>query len=198
MANRNKIDSENNKICFLISPIGKKGTETYNNFKEILDHIIRPGIKESGYNLNLIRADEIDKSGSFIKQILEHLYKSFIVIADLTNQNPNVFYELGVRHSLSPRIILIAQNSDDIPSDLKEYRTIIYDISPKGITDFKVKLKNYLNEIYRDPEYPDNPVLDRLGDIINEKAKDLQNKIAELEGQIAGMNDSLKKGKKRK
>lgn len=98
-------------------------------------------MEDTGYKLQLIRADEIDKTGSFIKQILDCLYSSFIVIADLTDKNPNVFYELGVRHSLSPRTILIAQSLEDVPSDLGEYRTIKYDMSAKSSKYFSKKLK---------------------------------------------------------
>ena len=129
-------------ICFVISPIGKEGTEKFKEFKEVLQYIIKPAFEESNFKFSVIRADDINRSGSFIKDILENIYSSHIVIADLTGQNPNVFHELGVRHSLRPRTILIAQNLDDIPSDLREYRTIIYDTSAKGASAFKTRHKS--------------------------------------------------------
>ncbi|NPA39327.1 MAG: hypothetical protein GXO57_02645 [Thermodesulfobacteria bacterium] len=58
------------------------------------------------------------RGGLIIKDILDNLYKADLVIADLTDQNPNVFYELGVRHTLSNKTILIAQDISYIPSDL--------------------------------------------------------------------------------
>jgi hypothetical protein len=106
----------NTDVCFVISPIGREGTDTHRTFYEVLEYVIRPAVKHSGYNLQVIRADDIDRSGSFIKDILECIANSFVVIADLSDQNPNVFYELGVRHALSNRTILIAQSMDDIPS----------------------------------------------------------------------------------
>jgi len=109
------------QTCFVISPIGKEGTEIYDKFKNILDYVIKPAVDKSGYELKVLRADDVDRAGSFIKDILELLLNSFIVIADLTDQNPNVFYELGVRHALSARTILIAQDVSHIPSDLREY-----------------------------------------------------------------------------
>jgi len=170
--------------CFVISPIGKPGTERHTKFKEVLEYIIKSAVKNSGYNLQVLRADDIDRAGSFIKDILESLYDSYVVIADLTEQNPNVFYELGVRHALSPRTILIAQSIDDIPSDLREYRTIVYDTSAKGAADFSTRLKKFLSEMRKEPERPDNPVLDRIGSIF-------ENRVAMLEAQKQQLKNDL-------
>jgi len=173
-------ESKNSNKCFVISPIGKEGTENYDRFKEVLDYIIKPAIENSDHDLEVIRADEINKTGSLIKDILTNIYNSFIVIADLTGQNPNVFYELGVRHCLKPRTILIAQSIEDIPFDLKDYRTIIYESSAKGAILFKEELNNYLTEIFETPDNSDNPVLDRLGDIIKQRIIELENENKEL------------------
>ena len=172
------------KVCFVISPIGKEGTELHTRFKEVFEYIIKNAVKASGYELNVLRADDIDQAGSFIKDILENLYSSFVVIADLTGQNPNVFYELGVRHSLRPRTILIAQSVDDIPSDLREYRTIVYDTSAKGAANFAKRLKNYLTQLHKEPERPDNPVLDRIGSIF-------ENQLSQLEAEKQNLQDEL-------
>lgn len=171
-------------VCFVISPIGKSGTKTFQTFRDALDFVIRPALEGSDYELQVIRADDIERPGSFIKDILENLLNSFLVIADLTGQNPNVFYELGVRHALSPRTILIAQSMDDIPSDLREYRTIIYDTSAKGAADFKKRLEKFLAEIYDTPQRPDNPVLDRFGSIIENRTRELENQVIRLTEQL--------------
>lgn len=170
--------------CFVISPIGKPGTERHTKFKEVLDYIIKAAVKASDYNLQVLRADDIDRAGSFINDILESLYGSYVVIADLTEQNPNVFYELGVRHALSPRTILIAQSLDDIPSDLREYRTIVYNTSAKGAANFSERLKKYLVEMQKEPERADNPVLDRIGSIF-------ENRVATLEAEKQQLKDDL-------
>jgi hypothetical protein len=170
--------------CFVISPIGKVGTERHAKFKEVLEYVVKAGVKASGYNLRVLRADDIDRAGSFIKDILDSIYNSHVVIADLTEQNPNVFYELGVRHALSPRTILIAQSIDDIPSDLREYRTIVYDTSAKGAAEFATRLKKFLGEIQKEPERPDNPVLDRIGSIF-------ENRVAILETEKQRLKNDL-------
>jgi hypothetical protein len=95
-----------------------------------------------------------------------------------------VFYELGVRHALRPRTILIAQSIDDIPSDLREYRTIVYDTSAKGAADFFARLRKLLSEIQKEPERPDNPVLDRIGSIFG-------NAVAALKAEKEQLKNSL-------
>lgn len=177
--------------CFVISPIGKPGTERHTKFKEVLEYIIKAAVKASGYRLQVLRADDIDRAGSFIKDILESIYGSFVVIADLTEQNPNVFYELGVRHALSPRTILIAQSIDDIPSDLREYRTIVYDTSAKGAADFSSRLKKFLLEMQKEPERPDNPVLDRIGSIYENRVATLEAEKQQLKNELSSV---LQKG----
>lgn len=172
-------------VCFVISPIGKDGTEDHSRFKDIFEYIIKKAVKDSGYELRVIRADDINRAGSFIKDILENLHNSFVVIADLTGQNPNVFYELGVRHCLSARTILIAQSIDDIPSDLREYRTVVYDISAKGAAQFQKRLSEYLEEIYKDPNRIDNPVLDKLAGVIDNRISLLERENYDLKQQLS-------------
>lgn len=185
-----KITEENN-ICFVISPIGEKGSDDYDKFKKVLDLIIKPAIKDSGYELKVLRADEIRKPGSWINDILNNLFSSFIVIADLTDQNPNVFYELGVRHSLSPRTILIAQSIEDIPSDLRSYRTIIYEMTLEGPHQFKKELSLCLEEIFQDPNRPDNPVLDNWGKIKENQISKLENENIKLRKEIKKKDPNL-------
>src|SRR6266480_3337855 len=173
--------------CFVISPIGQVGTERHAKFKEVLEYVIKAGVKASGYTLQILRADDIDRAGSFIKDILDSIYNSHVVIADLTEQNPNVFYELGVRHALSPRTILIAQSIDDIPSDLREYRTIVYNTSAKGAADFSTRLKSFLSEIKKEPERPDNPVLDRIAGIFENRVAALEAENQQLKNDLAAV-----------
>lgn len=175
---------EGNNVCFVISPIGEANSDYNKKFKKVLDYLIKPAVKDSGYDLKVIRADEIKKPGSWVNDILKNIYNSFVVIADLTDQNPNVFYELGIRHSLSPRTILIAQSVDDIPSDLRSYRSIVYEMTLEGGHKFKEDIRSYLNEIYQDPNHLDNPVIENYKDILDDQIKALEDKNTRLNKQI--------------
>lgn len=179
------------QTCFVVSPIGSDGSDSHKTFREILDYVIKPAVKQSGFDMRVVRADDIERPGSFIKDILDQLLDSYVVIADLTGQNPNVFYELGVRHALSPRTILIAQSMKDIPSDLREYRAIVYDASAKGAAQFAKRMKGFLAEISAAPHRSDNPVLDRLGSVLEKRTQALEAEVAQLRGQLESV---LKKG----
>lgn len=177
-------DASEDNVCFVISPIGKEGTEIYENFREVLDFIIKPAIESSSLKLKVVRADDINRAGSFIKDILEYILNSYVVIADLTGQNPNVFYELGVRHSISARTIMIAQSLEFVPSDLREYRAITYDTSAKGSKLFKDRLHKFLEDIKEDPIRPDNPVLCNLPVYKEDRAQILEEEISKLKEEL--------------
>ncbi len=87
-------------ICFVIAPIGDEGSETRKRSDQILNHVITPTALSCGYEA--IRADKISKSGMITMQIIQHLLDVPLVIADLTDYNPNVFYELAIRHVVNP------------------------------------------------------------------------------------------------
>jgi hypothetical protein len=89
----------------------------------IWQKMIKPTIEKKG--LVPVRADDL-----FGQDIMEDIWSGILsarlVIADITNRNPNVFYELGIAHCLGKEVILLTQNKDDIPFDLNRYRHIIY------------------------------------------------------------------------
>lgn len=97
-------------------------------FHSDFDDIYQVGIKASCLSAGAY-CERVDEQ-IFIENILERVYnqiaKADIVIAEMTGRNPNVFYETGYAHALNKRVILLTQNSDDIPFDLKHYPHIIY------------------------------------------------------------------------
>lgn len=182
-------------LIFVITPIGKKGTETYKKYDAIFKTMIKPAVDSVDPSFRIIRADHIGKPGSFIKDILEHLQSSFIVIANLTGLNPNVFYELGVRHTLSKRTIMITEDLESLPSDLKEYRAIEYKPDITAVEEFKLNLSKTIEEILRNPDHPDNPVQDRLPDIVKSREESYKKDIDILRTQLSAISASKKKGK---
>lgn len=93
-------------------------------FTDIYEIGIKPACKDSG-----AYCERVDEQ-TFVESILERIYnqiaKADIVIADMTGRNPNVFYETGYAHALNKRVILLTQNADDIPFDLKHYPHLVY------------------------------------------------------------------------
>lgn len=105
-------------FCFILMP-----------FSEEFDDIYHYGIKESCREAGAYceRVDEQVFQETILDRIYNQISKSDLVIADMTGRNPNVFYEVGYAHALNKPTILLTQNSDDIPFDLKHYPHIIYE-----------------------------------------------------------------------
>lgn len=102
------------------------------------DHIKKVATKNS---LTAGRADDFFTSGSIMTDIWSAISAARIVIADCTNRNPNVFYELGIAHAIGRNTILISQSIDDVPFDLRHLRTIIYEYTPRGMNTFEERLE---------------------------------------------------------
>lgn len=147
--------------CFYVTPIGEDGSEQRQHADLFLGSLIEPALEQFG--LKVVRADMIDKPGTITRQIIEYLLRSRLVIADLSFHNPNVFYELALRHAVRLPVVQLVRASDRIPFDLNQIRTIRIDTS--GIHAFVPKIETYRSEIasqvrraLEDPDAVDNPI----------------------------------------
>jgi len=113
------------KTCFVIAPIGEIDSNTRKRSDLVLKYIIGPAAKEAGYKS--VRADQIDKPGLITSQVIQHIANDDLVIADLTERNPNVFYELAVRHAIRKPLVQIIKKGEQIPFDVAGTRTIYVD-----------------------------------------------------------------------
>ena len=149
------------RTCYVIMPFSKTASCSTKNWTWIYENLFKKAVEESGLDYECKRSSAT--RGSIIKGIIHDLDESYVVIADLTDQSPNVFYELGIRHSLGPRTILVAQRRKQIPFDLRGYASHIYDWkSEKGRNELKRRIKALLKEIDQNPDRSDNPVSDFL------------------------------------
>lgn len=106
-------------------------------FSEEFDDIYQIGIKETAKNekVTAYRLDEELFNEGMLEKIYKEIENSDFIIADLSNKNANVFYELGFAHAIGKLTILLTQNADDIPFDLKHKRHIIYGNSIKHLKE---------------------------------------------------------------
>lgn len=95
-------------------------------FDAIFNDLIKPALEEGGYDVK--RADNILDQQNILKDIVRSIAEADLVVADLTSLNANVFYELGIAHTMQRPTVLLTQSSEDIPFDLKSYRVITYSI----------------------------------------------------------------------
>lgn len=110
------------KECFVVCPIGPASSDTRKRSNQILKHVITAVLGPMGYEVT--RADTIDQSGLITTQIIDKLLNVDLVVADLTDQNPNVFYELAVRHAVSKPFVQLIADGQTIPFDIQGLRTV--------------------------------------------------------------------------
>lgn len=166
------------KTCLVICPIGNDGEKTRENSDKLLNLIIRPVLEELGFE-KPIRADEINASGTISNQIVTMLFDFDLVIADLSNYNPNVFYELAIRHFIKKPVIHMITNGQDIPFDVSGMRTIFYNFELEKGNDAISKLKQQIENM--DTIEADNPITTASG---------YRNMFGSLHGTESGLNDS--------
>lgn len=105
--------------CFVMMPFASPIGDHY-------EKIFEPAITKAG--LKPIRADnEIFGTGKIMDQVWSGISSARVLVAELTNRNPNVFYELGLAHALKKPVILVSSNESDVPFDLHHIRVIYYD-----------------------------------------------------------------------
>ena len=110
------------------------------------------------FDLETKRADSV-KGHIIIEDIWRLINESRIIVADVSENNPNVFYELGIAHTLGKDIILIAQNLDNIPFDISLYRHIIYSNGPEAFKILDKELSEHIRNIY-EKSPSGNPIID--------------------------------------
>ncbi len=115
----------NERLCFVISPIGEAGTETRKRADNVFKFVISPPAERCGYKP--MRADKIAVPGMISNQVIQHILDDPLVIADLTDENPNVYYELAVRHLIRKPLVQIIKAGEKPPFDVRGMRIIVVD-----------------------------------------------------------------------
>jgi hypothetical protein len=139
-----KIESVPKRNCFVVSAFGAT-PEDQHRHKQVLRHLVR---KVLGEDFNVVRADEIDDEGLITNQIIEHLLDDDLVVADLTGLNPNVFYEVAVRHAVRKPIVHLITAGEDIPFDVSNMRAVPYALDdPDALEEAQEELRRKVKSI---------------------------------------------------
>ena len=127
-------------ICFVLMPFSSE-------FKNQWELAFIPAIES--VNLTPFRGDEETLgTNMIIKDITQSIYDAQIVVADLTGRNPNVMYELGLAHAAKKPVIMLVQNDEDIPFDVRHIRYLKYDYKDlnKLRSDLANRIRNTLSQ----------------------------------------------------
>jgi hypothetical protein len=174
------------ETCFVISPFGEP-------FDTYFASIIRPAIERSG--LYAVRGDSLYRPTTIVDDIWTGIKEAKLLIAELTNRNPNVFYELGLAHAISKPVVLISQSIEDVPFDLRGIRVILYDKDhPKWGDVLMVNIERALSEVCANPS---SAIPTTFKDIVPGRAPEESEVIARienLEGVIRSLSAALPQG----
>jgi hypothetical protein len=152
--------NENKEKCFIITPIGEDNDPIRRHIDGIIDAAIKPALSDK-YEVQA--AHHISKPGSITKQVIEAIYNAKLVVANLTGRNPNVMYELALRHAIGKPVIMIVERGTPVPSDIIMQRVILYSNDAKGVLELRDDLKKAESEIVF--EEKGGPIVEVLGDI---------------------------------
>lgn len=151
---------EEKRKCFVIMPFSEttdKHTEEYWNTH--YTNFLKPEIE----SLPLVAHRSSPLRGDIIRQIITDLVTSFIVVADLTDSNPNVYWELGVRQSFKHGTITIAEYGTDLPSDMAAKGTLYYYPNDHvKMRQFTKQLSSAIKDCMENPSSPDSQVLETI------------------------------------
>lgn len=204
------------KTCFIICPLGDKTSETRIKSNTFLKYIFEPVL--SSYDYKAFRADQISDVGIITTQIIKYIIESPLVIADLTDLNANVFYELAIRHAVGKPYIQVISKGQKIPFDISSVRTIDVDITDlnsvetakleiskliesfdKGhVADSPISIASKARILQSDDELI-NQIADKISDLTNYADfgfckddygnSDLNEKIEEISNKLYGFKE---------
>jgi hypothetical protein len=174
-----------------VSPIGDEGTEVRRRSNQILQHIVEPAAKECGYET--VRADEISKPGMITSQVIQHLIDDPLVIADLAGHNPNVFYELAIRHAVRKPVVQLGKVGENIPFDVAQSRTIKIDHQDlDSAMRARQKLVDQIRAVEKNPEEADNPISNAIDvQALRSSANPLEKSHAQIINQLEEIKTML-------
>lgn len=131
-----QIDEEYNS-SFVLTPFAPSFSEIYSTIKSAVQKL----------GMTCSRSDDFYQSGRVMNTVLENIKRAEIIIADLTMRNANVFYELGIAHSIKGNVILLAQDAGDVPFDLRDFHMIIYENTAIGKRKLKMDIIKAINQL---------------------------------------------------
>jgi hypothetical protein len=117
----------------------------FHPYFDIVYNTLQKTAEEAG--LRCRRADDIWENPAVIQDVVSLIDRSKMVICDCTNRNPNVFYEIGIAHTLGREVILITQADSDIPFDLRHLRYVHYLNNSEGLRDLSARLLPRLTDL---------------------------------------------------
>ncbi|CCF05372.1 hypothetical protein KZA05_14500 [Bacillus amyloliquefaciens] len=152
---RKEIKKDANKRAFVITPIGNENTDIRRSAEGFIDAVIVPILDELGFQTAV--AHRMTNGGSITNQLINRILEDDLVIANLTGLNPNVMYEVAVRHAIRKPIVHVCEHGTKLPFDLGAERTIFFANDMMGVIEVQGVFKKYVESALEEQD-PDNPI----------------------------------------
>lgn len=186
------------KRCFVIAPIGDEDSGTRRRSDKVLKHIIVPVVEPLGYKA--VRADQISEPGIITTQVIQRIAEDPLVIADLTEWNPNVFYELALRHALRKPLVQMIAKGERIPFDVAGMRTVEVDVTDlDSVEESKQEIGRQITALEANPDSMETPLsvsidlqtLRQSGDPEGRSLAELVKVVADVRNDVRSLGVSL-------
>lgn len=185
------------KVCFVIAPIGEPESETRKVSDQVFKHIVSPVVQE--FEFNPVRADHISEPGIITSQVIQYVVQSPLVVADLTGRNPNVFYELAIRHAIKKPLAQLIRKGEQMPFDVAGTRTIQFDIHDlDNVEEVKKELRNQIDAVLSGNAPLDTPISVALDlQFLRESENPEQRSLADVIEAITELRSAISSIEKR-
>lgn len=183
--------------AFVIMPYGGDDQERVREFKRVFRFLIQDSIDNYDSKAEIIRQDYSGEGGNILRNVIDNLATADVVVADLSYNNWNVAYELGLRHVMSKYgTVLICNDKTALPYDIKQMNVIVYPAE-----DWIDSAEEYSDQITKAIENsmkhgrPDSPVFDVYPGLPESIAQALSQGSSEDQSRIVALNEQLEKAK---
>lgn len=163
-----KTDTNSKKKCFIITPVGADGSEIRVETNGIIEAVIKP-VLETDYDI--IAAHLSIDSVQITKEIIQSIYHSDLVIANLSGSNPNVLYELSLAHALRKPVVHIIRDGEKPPFDISAQRYISFTNNMIGVVQLKNQLRIFVDSVMKEGSSISNPITDAIDNISVESSE---------------------------
>lgn len=114
-------------------------------YTQIFDNLIKPAVEHEGFRI--IKSDDIYSTSPVIEDIWENINRASLIIAEISTQNPNVMYELGICHTVGKEVMLLTQDTENIPFNFRHMRVYPYDNDIAGSRELERNISSVLQQI---------------------------------------------------